>query len=192
MLTFLFIRFRQSSRTVLTNVPHRTWKAIRRTSSVLAGRQRIVTPMTYSLKSMVPSPFLTGRGRERSEGQFHIHCCTGSVSAHSLCRTVKRAPPGPNWRAASGSEQTPRWWCVLLCTSWPWLRSSPAPPSCCPTSGWANRGTCVTDGGTVCVALPGNQRDPYLSLRLILVNSTKPASMGSVSSPAEIIRRQSS
>lgn len=32
----------------------------------------------------------------------------------------------------------------------------------------------------------------YLSLRLILVNSTRPASMGSVSSPAEIIRRQSS
>lgn len=32
----------------------------------------------------------------------------------------------------------------------------------------------------------------YLSLRLILVNSTKPASIGSVSSPAEIIKRQSS
>lgn len=32
----------------------------------------------------------------------------------------------------------------------------------------------------------------YLSLRLILVNSTRPASMGRVSSPAEIIRRQSS
>lgn len=31
-----------------------------------------------------------------------------------------------------------------------------------------------------------------MSLRLILVNSTRPASIGSVSSPAEIIRRQSS
>ncbi|TNN36189.1 hypothetical protein EYF80_053650 [Liparis tanakae] len=34
--------------------------------------------------------------------------------------------------------------------------------------------------------------ESYLSLRLILVNSTRPASMGSVSSPAEIMRRQSS
>lgn len=45
-------------------------------------------------------------------------------------------------------------------------------------------------------SLSGVSRHPtscsYLSLRLILVNSTKPASMGSVSSPAEIIRRQSS
>lgn len=37
-----------------------------------------------------------------------------------------------------------------------------------------------------------SQRRSYSSLRLILVNSTRPASMGSVSSPAEIIRRQSS
>lgn len=36
---------------------NRTWKANRRTSSVLAGRHRMVTPITYSLKSMVPSPF---------------------------------------------------------------------------------------------------------------------------------------
>ena len=35
-------------------------------------------------------------------------------------------------------------------------------------------------------------RCSYLSLRLILVNSTRPASIGSVRSPAEIIRRQSS
>lgn len=45
-------------------------------------------------------------------------------------------------------------------------------------------------------SLSGVSREPrscsYFSLRLILVNSTKPASMGSVSSPAEIIRRQSS
>lgn len=38
----------------------------------------------------------------------------------------------------------------------------------------------------------GSAASSYLSLRLILVNSTRPASMGSVSSPAEIIRRQSS
>lgn len=46
---------------------------------------------------------------------------------------------------------------------------------------------------TLCLATAGRPEGcPYLSLRLILVNSTKPASMGSVSSPAEIIRRQSS
>ena len=44
---------------LIVRSPRRTWKAIWRTSSVFAGRQRIVTPMTYSLKSMVPSPFLT-------------------------------------------------------------------------------------------------------------------------------------
>lgn len=36
-----------------------TLKAIRRTSSVFAGRHKMVTPITYSLKSMVPSPFYT-------------------------------------------------------------------------------------------------------------------------------------
>lgn len=43
----------------------RTWKAIRRTSSVLAGRHKMVTPITYSLKSMVPSPFYTGSERQQ-------------------------------------------------------------------------------------------------------------------------------
>lgn len=48
------------------------------------------------------------------------------------------------------------------------------------------------DGRTVGGQDSSATRWSYLSLRLILVNSTRPASMGRVSSPAEIIRRQSS
>lgn len=70
------------------------------------------------------------------------------------------------------------------------MQSSPAPSSHCPTSDWLDRNAYynfILKWLKRTVA-----RCSYLSLRLILVNSTRPASIGRVSSPAEIIRRQSS